>query len=204
MAAPPIGRPARSDVAVFPDAGAFRSWLDEHHAIADYLWVGYYRKGTGKTSITYPQAVDEALCYGWIDGLTYRVDDEVHTNRFTSRRSGSTWSALNVRRVRELMAQGRMTPAGMAAFEARTEANTGIYSYENRPLDLPATYASQLQANAAAWAFWQSRTPGFRRNATWWVVNAKQETTRQRHLDQLIADLSEGIIPKPLRPIDSE
>ncbi len=179
-------RPARDQVSVFPTAAAFRGWLEEHHADTPELWVGYYRKATGKTSITYPEAVDEALCYGWIDGLTYRVDDEVHTNRFTPRRTGSTWSALNVRRVQELISEGRMARAGLAAFEARTEANTGIYSYENRPRELPAEYSSQLEANPAAWVSWQSQTPGFRRNATWWVVNAKQETTRQRHLDELV------------------
>ena len=197
-------RPTRDQVTVFPDAAAFRAWLEGHGAGTPELWVGYYRKETAKTSITYPEAVDEALCFGWIDGLTYRVDDEVHTNRFTPRRRGSTWSALNVRRVGELLSEGRMAPPGIAAFEARTEANTGIYSYENRPRELPHDYERRLRANADAWSFWQSRTPGFRRNATWWVVNAKQETTRQRHLDQLIADLAMGIVPKPIRPIGSE
>lgn len=197
-------RPARDELSLFPSSAAFRAWLEQHHDDTTEVWVGYYRKGTGKTGITYPEAVDEALCYGWIDGLTYRIDDEVHTNRFTPRRRGSTWSTTNVRRVQELISEGRMTPAGLAAFQARTAANTGIYSYENRPRELPAEYAQQLQANADAWAFWQSRTPGFRRTATWWVVNAKQEATRQRHLDQLIADLAVGVVPKPLRPFGSE
>jgi uncharacterized protein YdeI (YjbR/CyaY-like superfamily) len=197
-------RPARDELSLFPSAAAFRAWLEQHHDDTTEVWVGYYRKGTGKTGIAYPEAVDEALCYGWIDGLTYRIDDEVHTNRFTPRRRGSTWSTTNVRRVQELINEGRMTPAGLAAFEARTTANTGIYSYENRPRELPTEYARQLQANAGAWAFWQSRTPGFRRTATWWVVNAKQEATRQRHLDQLIADLAVGVVPKPLRPFGSE
>ena len=107
---------------MFPDAAAFRAWLADHHATTTELWVGYYKKASGKTSISYAEAVDEALCYGWIDGLTFRVDDEVHTNRFTPRRRGSTWSTLNVRRVGELLSEGRMTPAGMRAFEALTES----------------------------------------------------------------------------------
>jgi uncharacterized protein YdeI (YjbR/CyaY-like superfamily) len=197
-------RPTRDQVTVFPDAAAFRTWLERHHDDTPELWVGYYRKNVGKSSITYPEAVDEALCFGWIDGLTFRVDDEVHTNRYTPRRKGSTWSALNVQRANELIGEGRMTPPGLRAFEARTAVNTGIYAYENRPRDLPAGYARRLRANPAAWAFWQSRTPSFRRNATWWVVNAKQEATRERHLERLIADLAKGEIPLPLRPIGRE
>ncbi len=191
-------RPARDEVMVFSDAEAFRAWLETHHADTTEVWVGYYRKEVPKTSIRYPEAVDEALCFGWIDGIGYRVDDEVTTNRFTPRRPRSTWSATNVRRVGELQAARRMHPAGLAAFNARTTANTGIYSYENRPADLPPAYLAQLRADAAAWAWWQAQTPGYRRTATWWVISARQQATRDRRLATLIADCAAGRMIKPL------
>jgi uncharacterized protein YdeI (YjbR/CyaY-like superfamily) len=192
-----VKRPTRDEVMVFPDAAAFRAWLEEHHGDRTEAWVGYYRKGVPKACMRYPEAVDEALCFGWIDGIGYGVDDEVHTNRFTPRQRRSTWSATNVRRVGELMAEGRMHPAGLAAFEARTSDRTGIYSYENRPADLPVPYRRALQADASAWAWWQAQPPGYRRTATWWVVSAKQETTRQRRLATLIGDCAAGRMIKP-------
>ena len=118
-------RPTRDQVAVFPGKTAFRAWMDEHHDTAAELWVGYYRKSSGKTSITYADAVDVALAYGWIDGLTYRIDDEVHANRFTPRRRRSNWSAANVARMEALIAAGEAHSAGIAAFEARTPERTG-------------------------------------------------------------------------------
>jgi uncharacterized protein YdeI (YjbR/CyaY-like superfamily) len=184
--------PTRDEVRIFPDAAAFRRWLDEHHATDREVWVGYYRKGVDKPSITYREAVDEALCFGWIDGIGYRVDDESHTNRFTPRTRRSNWSAVNVRRVGELLAEGRMHPAGVAAFEARTPERTGVYSYENRPADLPEEYARRFGADEAAWAWWQAQTPSYRKAATWWVVSAKQEPTRLRRLEQLVADSAAG------------
>jgi uncharacterized protein YdeI (YjbR/CyaY-like superfamily) len=120
-----VKRPERADVVVFDSARDFRRWLEAHHATDTALWVGYYRKGSGKAAMTYAEAVEEALCFGWIDGITYRVDDEVTASRLTPRTKRSTWSAANVRRVAELTAAGRMHPAGIAAFEARTDDNTG-------------------------------------------------------------------------------
>jgi uncharacterized protein YdeI (YjbR/CyaY-like superfamily) len=146
----------------------------------------------------YPEAVDEALCFGWIDGIGYGVDDEVYTNRFTPRRKGSNWSVANVRRVGELRAEGRMHPAGIAAFEARREAGNGTYSYETRPVDLPAEYRTTLESDAAAWAWWQRQTPSYRRAATWWVVSAKQEATRRRRLATLVSDCAAGRMIKPM------
>ena len=189
--------PDPGDVKVFPSAAEFRSWLEEHHASEKEAWIGYYRKGVAKQSITYPESVDEALCFGWIDGIGYRINDEVHANRFTPRTKRSTWSAANVRRVGELTTAGRMHPAGIAAFEARSENRTGIYSYENRPADLPSAYLTQLKANAAAWRFWHAQTPGYRRGATWWVVSAKQEATRDKRLATLIQDSAAGRFVKP-------
>ncbi|MDP9270926.1 MAG: YdeI/OmpD-associated family protein [Chloroflexota bacterium] len=190
--------PDRADVKVFASAAEFRRWLETNHATEREAWIGYYRKGVPKRSISYPEAVEEALCFGWIDGIGYRIDDEVTANRFTPRTKRSTWSAVNVRKVGELRAVGRMHPAGMAAFEARTADNTGIYSYENRPPDLPETYLRRLKADVAAWRYWQAQTPGYRRGATWWVVSAKQEATRERRLATLIEDSAASRMIKPL------
>ena len=190
---------------MFPDAAAFRTWLERHHAETHELWVGYYRKAAGKTSITYDEAVDEALCFGWIDGLTFRIDDEVHANRYTPRRRGSGWSAKNVRRAEDLIREGRMAPSGRKAFEERRMTDAGrLYSYESRPRELPEAYERQVRANPAAWSEWTAQTPSFRRTATWWVVSAKREETRQRHLDQLIDGLLAGDLPSAIRPIGRE
>ena len=194
----PISAPAREEVQIFPSADDFRAWLKEHHASAPALFVGFYKKGVPKTAMTYPEAVREALCFGWIDGITYRVDDQVTATLFTPRRRGSNWSLVNVRLVGELLAQGRMHPAGIAAFEARQPERTGIYSYENRPPDLPSVYLERLQANPEAYRFWRAQTPGYRRGATWWVLNAKQESTRDRHLETLIEDSAAGRWIKPM------
>lgn len=194
-------RPGRDDVRVFRDATEFRRWLDEHHGTESELWVGFYKKGVAKKSIAYPEAVDEGLCFGWIDGITYRLDEELYTIRFTPRTKRSTWSVVNVRRVGELMAAGRMHPAGIAAFDARTTDKTGIYSYENRPAELPPEYAARLRAEERARAWWEAQTPSYRRAATWWVVSAKQEATRDRRLRQLIADSAAG---RPIKAMSYE
>ena len=190
--------PRPEDVRVFRDAAAFRTWLEHHHATDTELWVGFYKKGVQKESVSYREAVDEGLCHGWIDGITYRVDDELYTIRFTPRTKRSNWSALNVRRVGELTAAGRMHPAGLAAFEARTPERTGTYSYENRPADLPPDYEARLRAEPRARTWWEAQTPSYRRAATWWVVSARQEATRDRRLQQLIDDCAAGRQVKPL------
>lgn len=191
--------PSPDQVRVFASSGEFRAWLEQNHGTATELWVGYYKKGVPKTSMTYREAVDEALCVGWIDGIGRRIDDEVHANRFTPRTKRSTWSAVNVARMGELIASGRAHPSGIRAFEARTPNNTGIYSYENRPADLPAEYLERLMADEAAWTWWRQQSPGYRRVATWWVVSAKQEATRQRRLAQLIEDSAAGRVIKSQR-----
>jgi uncharacterized protein YdeI (YjbR/CyaY-like superfamily) len=192
----PITRPDRSEVLVFADASALRAWLVANHDTAPAAWFGYYRKGTGKTSVTYAEAVDQALCFGWIDGVTYRVDDEVTTNRFTPRRKGSYWSAVNIAKVERLKADGLMAPAGLRAFEERDASAAARYSYENRPSDLPAPMLAQLRANAAAGRYWDRQPAGYRRTVAHWVTSAKQEATSQRRLDQLIADSAAG---RPIR-----
>ena len=145
--------PDPSEVKVFSSAAELRGWFEKHHATETEAWIGYYRKGVPKTSVAYLEAVDEGLCFGWVDSVGYRVGDELYTNRFTPRRKGSTWSARNVERVRELMAEGRMHPAGIAAFEARTENRTGIYSYERRgEAELGPEFEARFRANPKAWA----------------------------------------------------
>lgn len=185
-------RPTRDEVSVFPDKAAFRAWMEAHHDSAEELWVGYYRKSVGKTSQTYADAVDVALAYGWIDGLTYRVDDEVHTNRFTPRRKGSNWSAINVRRMQEMIDAGEAHPAGIAAFQAHRPERVGVYSYENAPRDLPPEYAARLERDAAAWAFWKGERPSYRRSATYWILSAKRPETRERRFELLLSDSAAG------------
>jgi uncharacterized protein YdeI (YjbR/CyaY-like superfamily) len=192
-----VKAPDPGDVHVFASPGELREWLEEHHATEREAWIGYYRKGVPKTSIRYAEAVDEALCFGWIDGIGYRIGDEVYANRFTPRQRRSTWSQANVRRVGELMSAGRMRPAGIAAFERRSPERTGVYSYENRPDDLPEPYRAQLQADSAAWGWWRAQTPSYRRAATWWVISPKREATRARHLAALVTDCAAGRIIKP-------
>lgn len=185
--------------AFFATPAAFRAWLEAHHADTAELWVGFYKKDSGQPSITWPESVDEALCFGWIDGMRKRVDATRYTIRFTPRKAGSIWSTVNVGRVEELTRLGRMHPAGLAAFAARVEARTSIYAYEQRehPTLTPEEDA-QLQGNAAAWAFFARQPPSYRRTALWWVVSAKQPTTRQRRLTQLIADSAAGQTIGPL------
>jgi uncharacterized protein YdeI (YjbR/CyaY-like superfamily) len=169
-----------------------RAWFEKRHATADELWVGYYKKATGKPSITWPESVDEALCFGWIDGLRRSVDAERYMIRFTPRRPGSLWSAVNIARAQALIAEGRMWPAGRKAFEARQENRSGGYSYEQPPLTLPEPYAALLRRNRQASAFFDTQPPSYRKSAAWWVVSAKQEATRVRRAEQLIACSARG------------
>jgi uncharacterized protein YdeI (YjbR/CyaY-like superfamily) len=185
--------------AFFATPADFRAWLEAHHDTAQELWVGFYRKGSGKPSITWPEAVDEALCFGWIDGVRRRIDDTSYTNRFTPRRARSTWSTVNVNRVAELIRLGRMQPAGLAAFEKRTAGRSGIYSFEQEAAPaLDDVQEQRFRANAAAWDFFQREPAWYRRTAVWWVVSAKREETRLRRLAQLIDDSEHGRTVPPL------
>jgi uncharacterized protein YdeI (YjbR/CyaY-like superfamily) len=182
----------------FKSSDEFARWLEKNHDSADELWVGYYKRATARPSITYPESVDVALCYGWIDGLRYSVDEGSYTIRFSPRRPRSNWSLVNVRRVEALIAEARMRPAGLKAFGARRPTRSGLYSYENRPAELPTKYLKRLKANKRAWAFYRSQTPSYRRAATWWVVNARLEETRLRRLSRLIEDSARGKTIAPL------
>jgi uncharacterized protein YdeI (YjbR/CyaY-like superfamily) len=189
------------DPRFFATAAELRAWFEAHHAGEDELLVGFYKKGSGRPSITWPESVDEALCFGWIDGIRRRIDDESYSIRFTPRRPRSIWSAVNIKRASELIAQGRMTPAGLVAFEARDEQRSAIYSYEQRhQAALEPEQEQRLRANAAAWEWFQSRPPSWQRGAIYWVTSAKRPETRERRLAQLIEEAAAGRMPKALTP----
>jgi len=179
-------------VTFFKSPSDLRKWLEAHHATAQELWVGYYKKNSGKPSITWPESVDEALCFGWIDGVRKSVDEISYTIRFTPRKPRSIWSTVNIKRARELADQGRMRPAGLKAFQAREENRSGVYSYEQRPPELDGPYAQKLMRNKAAWDFFQAQPPSYRKAAAWWVISAKKEETRLKRLDKLIDDSAQG------------
>ena len=179
-------------IIFFASPSDLRKWFKTQHATAQELWVGYYKKNSGKPSITWPESVDEALCFGWIDGIRKSIDDVSYTIRFTPRKPGSTWSAVNIKRVQELAGQGLVQPAGLTAFQARKENKSGIYSYEQRSAKLPIPYEKILKKNKAAWEFFRAQPPSYRKAASWWVASAKQEETRLRRLDKLIEDSAHG------------
>jgi uncharacterized protein YdeI (YjbR/CyaY-like superfamily) len=171
----------------------FRSWLLDNHESASELWVGFYKKTSGRASITWPESVDEALCFGWIDGIRKSLGPDSYVIRFTPRKPGSTWSKVNVARAEALARSGRMQPAGARAFAARNAKKSGIYSFEQResPKLRPAELM-QFRANERAWRFFQSQPPGYRKTALWWVVSAKRPETRARRLGILIDDSGAG------------
>ena len=177
----------------FPTPADLRAWLERNHDRETELLVGFYKRGSGKPSITWPELVDEALCFGWIDGIRRGIDDESYTIRLTPRKPTSTWSSVNIRRVGELTEEGRMRPAGLAAFERRTEDRSGIYSYERRKAArLDPDQEREFRANDGAWSFFRSQPAGYRRTATHWVVSAKREDTRRKRLATLIEDSANG------------
>ncbi len=176
----------------FKTPADFRKWLAANHNKSKELWVGFYKKDSGKPSITWPESVDEALCFGWIDGIRKRLDDESYEIRYTPRKPESIWSSVNIRNVERLVSEKRMKPAGIKAYEARKEFRSGIYSYEQRPAELVEPYASQFRQNKAAWKFFQAQPPYYRKLVTWYIVSAKQERTRQQRLKRLIDESAKG------------
>ena len=192
----PITPPTPADVHVFADAAEFRAWLDANHDSAEALFVGYYKKNVPKVAMTYPQAVEEALCYGWIDGITYRIDDELTATRFTPRRATSSWSAINIARIGELTAAGRMHAAGIRAFETRDRRKDARYSYERPPAELPDDMLARLAADDQARTHWDAERPSFRKVATHWVTSAKRAETRERRFEELLDALRKGGRPR--------
>jgi uncharacterized protein YdeI (YjbR/CyaY-like superfamily) len=176
----------------FSTTDAFRAWLAAHHETDTELWVAFYRKGSGKEGLTYPQGVDAALCFGWIDGHKKRVDETSFTHRFTPRRAGSIWSAINVRRALALERDGHMAPAGRAAFAARQASRTGVYTYENAVARLSPAYVTLWKKNRASWAFFHAQPPGYQKLVKGWIMRAKQDATRRRRLETVIRASSAG------------
>jgi uncharacterized protein YdeI (YjbR/CyaY-like superfamily) len=169
--------------------GELRAWLEEHHADARELYIGFHKKATGRPSITWPESVDEALCFGWIDGVRRSLGDDSYVIRFTPRKARSTWSAVNIGRAQELIADGRMQPAGLRAFEGRTDDRSAIYAYEQRGnAKLDPEQEREFRANEPAWEYFQSRPPSYCKTAIWWIVSAKREETRRKRLRTLIED----------------
>jgi len=177
----------------FAEPAQFRAWLAKHYATAPELLVGFYKRDSGRPSITWPESVDQALCFGWIDGVRKRLDDVSYTIRFTPRRAGSNWSSINIGRVGELDAQGHMHQAGRAAFAKRSEEKSRIYAYEQRhAARLDPEQQKKLEGNRKAWAFFQAQPPGYQRHMAFWVVSAKKEETRLKRLQRLIDESARG------------
>jgi uncharacterized protein YdeI (YjbR/CyaY-like superfamily) len=177
----------------FATPGDWHRWLENHHASERELWVGFYKKGSGRPSITWPESVDEALCFGWIDGVRKTIDGDSYVIRFTPRRAGSIWSDVNTRRAGELIREKRMHDAGVQAFKKRDPKKSGVYSFEQRKnAKLSADYEREFKRNSAAWIFFQAQPPGYRKVAAFYVMSAKREETRARRLEALIRDSAAG------------
>ena len=177
----------------FATPAAFRAWLKENHRTAKELLVGFHKRGSGAASITWPESVDEALCFGWIDGVRRSLGPDSYTIRFTPRRARSIWSAVNLRRIRALLDDGRVSPAGKAAYEGRDPKRSGLYSFEQRKeIKLDAASLRALKANAAAWTYFSAQAPWYQRTTAFWVMSAKKPETREKRLTTLIADSAAG------------
>jgi uncharacterized protein YdeI (YjbR/CyaY-like superfamily) len=186
----------------FATPEAFRAWLDAHHERETECLVGFYKKDSGRASITWPESVDEALSFGWIDGKRKTIDEISYTIRFTPRKARSNWSAVNVKRMAVLIAEGRVRPMGLAAFEKRAAERTGIYAYENRKSAVLDPEAErEFRRNKKAWGYFEAEAPSYRHQAIWWVITAKREETRRSRLATLIDDSARGRrIPHARRP----
>jgi uncharacterized protein YdeI (YjbR/CyaY-like superfamily) len=186
----------------FATPAELRRWFTANHRKGGELWVGYHKKASGQPSVDWPQSVDQALCFGWIDGVRKSLGPDRYTIRFTPRKPGSHWSNVNIKRVAELTRMGQMKAAGQQAFEARSQAKSGRYAYEQREqARLSPAQLRQFKANAAAWKYFQTQAPWYQRTTTYWVATAKQEATRTRRLEQLIAHSAAGeTLPALRRP----
>ncbi|MBI2896143.1 MAG: YdeI/OmpD-associated family protein [Deltaproteobacteria bacterium] len=188
-----------AETTFFATQSGFRRWLEKNHDRASELWVGLHRRATGRPSITWPEAVDEALCFGWIDGKREGIDERSYRIRFTPRKAGSNWSVVNIERAKQLIDLGSMQPAGLRAFEKRTAEKAAAYAYEQRHGSvLDPDDQKRLRASDKAWDFFQAQPPWYRRTAIYWVVSAKREETRRKRLATLIEDSAAG---RPIAPL---
>jgi uncharacterized protein YdeI (YjbR/CyaY-like superfamily) len=184
----------------FESPAEMRSWLEANHDTAEELWVGYHKKGTGRRGISWSESVDQAICFGWIDGIRKSIDAASYTNRFTPRKNKSIWSAVNIKKAEDLITAGLMHPAGLAMFEARDDERSAAYSYEQKNPKLGTELEREFKADRKAWAFFQAQSPSYRKTVTWWVMSAKRDDTRRRRLAILIDDSRKGLRVDMLRP----
>lgn len=193
-----LSRDPYPPIAFFETPAELRRWFDEHHRSATELYVGFHKKGSGRASVSWPESVREAICFGWIDGVRKSLGETSYCIRFTPRKPKSTWSLVNIRHAEELMAEGLMARAGLAAFEARSEARSGVYTYEQTEGTAEARVEREMKKNRRAWSFFASQPPWYRRTAARWVMSAKREETRARRLATLVEDSARGRAIKPL------
>ena len=183
----------------FPTPNHFKEWLEKNHETEEVLWLGYYKKATNIPSITWPESVDEALCYGWIDGLRKRIDDQAYMIRFTPRKPNSHWSKVNIERVKELKKEGRMKKSGFEAFKRKSKKNSKRAAYEQKNVQLDSKFEIQFKSQKKAWTYFSNKAPSYQRQCVWWVMSAKQEATRMRRLNTLIESSIEGKLIPQLR-----
>jgi uncharacterized protein YdeI (YjbR/CyaY-like superfamily) len=184
----------------FAKGSDFYKWLEKNHEKETELIVGFWKTHTAKPSMTWSESVDQVLCFGWIDGVRRSIDEDSYTIRFTPRKPTSIWSKINIDKVEALTKQGLMRPAGMAAFEKRTANKSKVYSFEQENIAFDKKQEKLFKANKKAWEFFQSAPPSYRKPATWYVISAKQEATREKRLNELISDSENGLRIKHLRP----
>lgn len=184
--------PGKEKLIFFSTKSDFRKWLEKNYNKQDEIWVGFYKKATRKKSITWQESVDEALCFGWIDGIRKSIDEESYKIRFTPRRKGSNWSAVNIKRINELIKAGLVTKAGLAAFNKRDVKKSERYSFEQKNVKLPAEFEMKIKKKKKAWEYFQKLSPSVKRLSTWWVIEAKREETRLKRLNTLIECSSKG------------
>ncbi len=187
-----MAAPVPTNIKYFKTQQSFREWLEKYHAKKDELWLGYYKKGSGKKSITYKEALEEVLCFGWIDGISRGIDEEKYCQRYTPRRKGSIWSAVNIKKAEELIKNGKMHSHGLHIYKTRDLKRAGLYSNEQAEIKFTQAFEKKFKSNKKAWERFSNMPPGYRRTATWWVISAKQEETRLRRLDVLINDSVAG------------
>ncbi len=188
-------------VKFFKNPALLRKWFEKNHEKSTEQWIGYYKKATKKPSITWDESVEEALCFGWIDGLRKSIDDTAYKIRFTPRKPNSFWSLKNMKTMDLLIKEKRMKPAGMAIFEKRKEENTGVYAFEQKVFtELPKDYVALFKTNKKAWSYFDRQAPSYKKLAIYWVVSAKQEKTRDKRINDLIEASEHELRAKPFRP----
>lgn len=188
------------DATFFATPAELRKWLEKNHQKETELWVGLYKKGSGKPSVTWPEVVDQCLCFGWIDGIRQSMNDESYRNRITPRKAKSNWSAININRIEELIAEGLVKQAGLDAYAKREEKRSRIYAFEQGDIDLDDAQKKLFKINKKAWQFFNATPATYRKTAIWWVISAKQEATRKKRLTTLIEDSANGLRVAHLRP----